>query len=151
MSENTARSRKFLYRDSLKWLEGRKGVLTSLGKPDIMVAPPPEFKGYVGFWTPEDMLISSVNSCYMMTFLYFINRDAIELLSFQSDAEGELETLDGKLQITQIKLFLQIALKFPETEKAKIESLLKRAEKNCFISNSIKAKVEIFPEVKYVP
>lgn len=150
MSENSAQPKKYSYRSSLKWLEGRKGVLSGLGKPDITVAPPPEFKGYVGFWTPEDMLTAAVNSCFMLTFLYFVNKEEIDLVSFQCDAEGVLETVEGKLQITEVKLCPQISVRLSEANKAKIETILRRSERNCFVSNSIKGKVEVFPEVKYV-
>lgn len=151
MSQNSAKPKQFTYRVNLKWREGRRGVLSSLGKPDIVVAPPPEFKGYVGVWTPEDMLISAVNSCYMLTFLYFINRDEIDLVSFQCDAEGTLESLEGKLQITYVKLSPQISVRMPEQEKAKMDSLMRLSKENCFVSNSIKGKVDIVPDIKYVP
>ncbi len=147
MKEAKVRPKKSLYKSEISWQGERKGVLSSLGKPSLEVSPPPEFKGDVGIWTPEDLLVASVNSCLMMTFLYYAAREGIKLISYESEAEGLLETVDRHLAISSVKIMPRISVS-SQIDSEKIHSLLKLAEENCFISNSIKANIEITPEIR---
>lgn len=146
MSELKPRPKQHSYRSTINWQGTKKGVVESLGKPDLLVAPPPEFKGYVGFWTPEDLLVAAVNSCLMMTFLFYAQREGIALVSYKCEAEGILEMVDKKLAVTQIKLMPRVSVE-ENCDTGKINALFKLSEENCFISNSIKAKIEIIPEI----
>ena len=146
MSEPKPRPKQHFYKSTISWQGTKKGVVASLGKPDLLVAPPPEFKGYVGFWTPEDLLVAAVNSCLMMTFLFYMEREGLAFLSYQCEAEGILEVVDKELMVTQVKLLPRIFVDSGcDTEKVK--TLLKLSEENCFISNSIKARIELIPEI----
>ena len=145
--EAQVRPKRYLYRSEIKWEGSRKGSLASLGKPTIQVAPPPEFKGFVGIWTPEDLLVAAVNSCLMLTFLYHINQGEIELVSYESEAEGILEMVEGKLIVSEVKILPRLSVRSPVDEE-KIKTLFRLSKENCFISNSIKARIEIIPELK---
>src|SRR6266487_3979971 len=49
-------------------LRGRRVRLSSDGKTPITVVTPPEFRdGTPGLWSPEDLLVASVVSCYVLT------------------------------------------------------------------------------------
>ena len=67
MARTRARRKSWRYTNTVTWKENKKGVLTSEGKPDLEVATPSEFGGPEGSWTPEDLLVASVNSCIMTT------------------------------------------------------------------------------------
>ena len=141
-------SKKFYYRDQVKWLEQRKGVLLSEGKPDIEIATPAEFKGHAGFWTPEDFLVASVNSCIMTTFLYFAEKLKIELVSYESHAEGVLERVDKEFMISEIKVTPKLKVKAENKEI--VVDALEKSEKGCLISASVKSKVFLCPEITLV-
>ena len=49
------RSKVYTYHTSVAWTAQRKGVISYAGKPDLQIAPPPEFKGHDGIWLPEDL------------------------------------------------------------------------------------------------
>lgn len=140
------RKRKFVYRTTVSWIEEKKGLLCSAGKPTIEVATPPEFKGHEGMWTPEELFIASINICIKTTFLHYAQRDNFEFLSYESEAEGMLETIGNQFMFSEIKVRPKISIKSSgQIEKAK--ELIALAEKNCLISNSIKTKVEVIPEI----
>ena len=61
----------FRYRNDVLWKAGRRGTISGVGKPDLDISSPPEFKGEAGFWTPEDMFLASLNTCVMLTFVAF--------------------------------------------------------------------------------
>jgi len=138
------RSKVHTYHTAVKWTEQRKGVISCAGKPDIQVATPPEFKGHEGIWSPEDLFVSSVNICVMSTFLAVAERAGLAFTSYESVAEGRLELVDGKFQFTAIALKPTITLS-ANADVAKAKELIQKAEANCLISNSIKAKVSLEP------
>ncbi len=134
------RSRSYTYRTAVKWTGRRMGVASSPGKPDVQVATPPEFKGHEGIWSPEDLFVAAVNVCLMTTFLALAERAGLPLAGYESEAEGRLEMVDGKFQVTAITLRPKVALG-PGGDGGKVGELLAKAEANCLISNSIKSRV----------
>ncbi len=136
------RSKVYTYRTAVKWTEQKKGTITCAGKPEIQVATPPEFKGHEGIWSPEDLFVASVNVCVMTTFLSFAERAGLAFLSYESEAEGRLELVEGKFQVTAIALRPRIMLQ-PGGDSTKAKELIEKAEANCLISNSIKTRVSL--------
>jgi len=57
-------------------------------------------------------------------------------------AEGRLELVDGKFQFTAITLKPTITLT-ASTDANKAKELIEKAEANCLISNSMKARVSL--------
>ena len=140
------RSKVYTYQTSVKWTDQRKGVISSAGKPDIQVATPPEFKGHGGIWSPEDLFVASVNTCVMTTFLAVAERAGLAFTSYESVAEGRLELVDGKFQFTVITLKPTITLP-ANGDATKAKELIEKAEANCLISNSMKARVSLEPTI----
>jgi len=147
MGDFKQKSRKFVYKTTVSWTEEKKGILCSAGKPKIEVSTPPEFEGHEGMWTPEELFVASVNICIKTTFLYYAQRNRFEFLSYESDAEGTLERIEGQFMFSEIKVRPKIVVSSKDhIEEAK--ELIMVSEKNCLISNSIKSKVEVIPEIK---
>ena len=136
------KSKVYLYQTAVKWTEQRKGVIACTGKPDVQVATPPEFKGHDGIWSPEDLFVASANVCLMTTFLAVAERAGLAFSSYESTAEGRLELVEGKFQFTAITIRPSIILK-PGGDPARAKELIEKAEHNCLISNSMKAKVTL--------
>lgn len=141
------RSKVYTYHTAIRWTEQRKGVISCAGKPDIQVATPPEFKGHEGIWSPEDLFVASANICLMTTFLAVAERAGLVFTSYESAAEGKLELVDGKFQFTAITLKPTITLP-ANADAAKAKELIEKAEANCLISNSIKARVALEPTIR---
>lgn len=140
------KSRKFIYRTTVSWIEEKKGILCSSGKPTIEVSTPPEFKGHEGMWTPEELFVASVNICIKTTFLHYARKDNFEFLSYESEAEGILERVENQFMFSEIKVRPKIVVAVDsQIEKAK--ELIEISEKNCLITNSIKSKVAVIPEI----
>lgn len=137
-----ARPKMYLYHTSVKWTEQRKGLITCSGKPNVQVATPPEFKGHEGIWSPEDLFVASANICLMTTFLAVAEKAGLAFSSYESAAEGRLELVEGKFQFTEITLKPTITLK-AGADAAKAKELIEKAEANCLISNSMKARVHL--------
>lgn len=140
------RSKVYTYRTAVKWTEQKKGVITCDGKPQIQVATPPEFKGHEGIWSPEDLYVAAANICLMTTFLAFAERAGLAFTAFQSEAEGRLELVEGKFQITTITLRPHLTLA-TGSDQGKAKELIEKAEANCLISNSMKTRMVLEPTI----
>ena len=141
------KSKQFIYETGLKWVGGRDGLLTSKDKPSIEVSTPPEFKGHPGFWTPENLLVASVNICVMTTFLYYAEKKKFKFLSYESSVRGVLERVKNEFMFSVIEVKPEI-LVASEDDVEKAQSLLEISERNCFISNSLRSKVVVKPKIK---
>lgn len=146
MGDVKLKSKKFVYKTRVSWVREKRGVLSSAGKPDIEVAVPPEFGGHENIWTPEDLFVSSVNICIKTTFLYYARKNNLEFLSYESEAEGILERIKNGFMFTRIKVMPRIRIE-TDSQLEKAKEIMALSEKSCLISNSIKSKVEVLPEI----
>ena len=143
------KSKKFVYKTSIKMHGKGEGTIESAGKPSMELSTPVEFGGKGGVWTPEDLLVASVNACLMTTFSYYVVKKGLKIVSYESSAEGTVELVEMQYIFSEIILRPEVVVKSAEDiEMAK--SLLEISKKNCFISNSLKSKVILEPEIKSI-
>ena len=106
------------------------------GKPDLEVSAAKAFKGDPNLYNPEDLLLSSLTSCHMMSYLYCCAQHKIEVISYQDHSEATLQVNpDGSGKIVKVDLFPEIII----SDSSQIElalSLHKKANELCFIANS---------------
>jgi len=140
-------SKKYVFKIKLRWSGFKRGSLSSPGKLNIGIATPPEFKGEEGYWSPEELLLSAVDSCIMTTFLAYAERKKVDFGTYESETEGVLERMDNQFMFSKITVKPKISVK-SEAGIDNIKQLMVLAEKNCFISNSIKSEIEVMPEIK---
>ena len=89
--------------------------------------------------------MAAANACLLMTFLAYSHREELELVNYQSSAEGTLAFANGKYQLTELILRPRLTLKTEEdSEIARI--VLENAHRDCIIANSITASVRLEPE-----
>ena len=137
-----------VYDVSVKWERDRMGTMASpVLTHSFEVATPPDFyKGMPGIWSPEHLLVASVNSCLMATFLGIAENFKLHFVSFSSNATGKVEKVEGKFMMTEISLFPTVVVAAAmDTEKA--EKVLQKSEAACLISNSIKSTIVFKPTV----
>lgn len=137
-------SDKHNYEVNLQWNNDRKGTLSSPVLPTkLEVATPPDFpKGIKDIWSPEHLFVAAVNSCLMTTFLAIAENSKMEYISFDCNAVGIVEKIDGKYLVTEI--ILKPKLLIPASQDAdRAKRIIEMSEKACLISNSIKSKITL--------
>jgi organic hydroperoxide reductase OsmC/OhrA len=149
--EPTKRAYKsFHYKAKTTWSSARRGALSAAEKPSIVVGSPPEFKGEPDVWAPEELLVGSLNTCMMLTFLTLAERQGLTPVSYESEAEGLLDNVEGKYRITEVTVRPRVILQ-SETEFELARKSMESVEVHCFIANSINAKVRLTPEFVVAP
>lgn len=135
-----------VFRNTVRWDEGKKGTLTVDNRPEIKVSTPPEFEGPPGYWSPEDLFLASINSCVMTTFLYFVEKFSASFLTYESRTEGEVNLKGGKLMFTSITVRPEIRVS-DKTQAKKIAEVVEKSEKYCLISSSVGTEIKVLPEI----
>jgi organic hydroperoxide reductase OsmC/OhrA len=124
--------------------------LESGNLPALSTAPPPEFGGPGGHWSPETLCVGAVADCFVLTFRALARASKLPWSSLRCDVEG---TLDRVERVTQFTAFqVHAALQVPAgTDEARARTLLERAEQTCLISQSLKAPSQLHATVTTVP
>lgn len=146
-----------IFKAKLDWIFTKKEVESTLktfskshtitidGKDVIKVSAAKAFKGDPSLYNPEDLMLSSVVSCHMMSYVYVCEQNGIEIVSYSDAAEATLEVLaNGSGRFIGIKLNPKVIIK----NKEKINEALnlhKKANQLCFIANSCNFPIEHFP------
>ena len=120
--------------------------LSSLSLPDISSAPPPEFDGPGGLWSPESLLCAAVADCFVLTFRSVARFSKFEWLSLECTTEGILEKAEGGARFT--RFVTRAVLRVPAgSDAAKARLLMEKAEHGCLIANSLNGTRELAAEV----
>ena len=104
----------------------------------------------VGRWAveaavdPEEMLVASLSSCHMLSFLHLARIAGFTVTSYEDHAEGATEEIaPGRLAVTKVKLRPKIAWGGAAPEKEALDRLHHQAHAICFIANSVKTQVTV--------
>jgi len=125
-------------------------MLSAAGRPNIIVGSPPEFKGEPGVWAPEELLVGSLNTCMMLTFLTLAQARGLTPVGYESEAEGLLENVGGTYHIIEVTVRARVTLK-SDAELEPARKTMEGVEAHCFIANSINARVTLTPEYVVAP
>ncbi|MER2134677.1 MAG: OsmC family protein [Arthrobacter sp.] len=120
---------------------GRDHVLRAPGLPDLPGTADPTFHGDRDRWNPEQLLLSAVVQCHMLSYLHVAVKNGISVLSYEDDAEGTLRlNRDGSGEFTSVLLrpVVHISEGSPELATA----LHEEAHRLCFIARSVNFPVE---------
>lgn len=138
---------KHLFKAELNWTSKKEEDSTSKisskthkikieGKPVLDVSAAKAFKGDPRLYNPEDLLLSSLVSCHMMSYLYVCSQNGIEVLEYSDNAEAILEVSpDGSGRFIEAKLFPKVKISNPEQIELALDLHFK-ANQLCFIANS---------------
>ena len=130
------------YEVRVDWDHDRIGDLIIEGKPTIQVATPPEFEGGVpGIISPEDLFVAAAATCMMTTFVTFSKKMRFDFKGFTCKGVGMLERVEKGFQFTHILLETTVVVESEELVH-KAERALELSGKYCFVTNSMKCKVD---------
>lgn len=111
----------------------------------IKGSPSPAFGGDDSAADPEQLLVSSISACHMLTFLAVAANRGYIVDSYHDSASGTLaKNGDGKMAVVKTVLSPKVAFsgeKHPSAEEYK--QLHDRAHQGCFIAHSVKTEIEI--------
>jgi len=137
---------KHLFKAELKWTSNQEDSTKRFyskshtvlieGKPVLNVSAAKAFKGDPELYNPEDLLLSSLVSCHMMSYLFVCSQNGIEVLEYSDNAEATLEVFpDGSGRFVEVKLNPKVTIANHDKIPMALD-LHQKANQLCFIANS---------------
>ncbi len=114
-------------------------LVSASGLHDLETAPPPEFDGPGGVWSPETLLVASIADCFILTFRGVSRAAHLEWQALEATVEGTLERSAGVTQFTRFLTRAVLSVN-PMADAAKARELLEKAEKLCLVANSLRGE-----------
>lgn len=107
----------------------------------------PGFVGNPEALNPETLLVGSLSSCHMLTFLAVAAKRGYVVDEYEDAASGLLDkNAEGKMAITRITLRPRVQFSgSKQPDAVELAKLHERAHANCFIGTSIRAEVVVEP------
>ena len=134
------------YTTRAEWTGGHAGVLRCSNGPSFPFRAPEKLKGEAGVLTPEDAFVGSLNTCFMLMFIWAAERLKIGLVSYSCDATGFVEDrLDRTSRFGRLLLRPRIVARGCTREA--VERALRLAEKYSLVWQSVNAEVKLEPEI----
>jgi peroxiredoxin-like protein len=120
--------------------------LESPGVPDLPSAPPLDFGGPGDAWSPEQLLLGAVASCFLLTFRAIAQGSKIDYTSIEVAGEGVVDRYDGVMRFTEIVLRPRLSLP-PGADRVRVERALEKAKRACLVSASLTPVTQLEPEI----
>jgi organic hydroperoxide reductase OsmC/OhrA len=140
----TPDSKTFRYQTELEWKGGRRSEVRAPGRPALVVTPPEEFPGAEsGQWNPEHLFVASLQSCTMISFLAHCSHNGVEVVTYRSEAVGELARRDDDRRYAFRSVGMIVSVTVAGGHAPLAQQLTWKAERDCFISASTTAAVEV--------
>ena len=130
------------FQTSTRWMHGTLSEVQPTDGPALTVSSPAAFGGEGNHWTPEDLLLGAAESCLLQTFLFFVRRQKLELLGWQSRAEAKMEKTPNGLRVAAIMLRVQLQASSAE-EAGRLRTTVQQAERYCPVSNALQVPVHL--------
>lgn len=143
------------YPVTVEWTGGREGsgkVTSQHSGTSNPIAVGKEFNGTGQGTNPEELLASSVASCYTITFGIIAQNRKIPVQSIETQAVGEVEQNGAQFTYTSMTIRPTITLEAGATEdQVKLaEDMAHKADLYCIITNAVRDKVKIQVEPNIV-
>ncbi len=140
--------KQFYFEVATQWKKGdhknpKTHTSKTAGKSNLNISAASEFKGEASKHNPEDLLLSALSSCHMMSYFYVCQQQGVEVVDYKDKAVGTLELrsdLSGgftKVQLNPVATITNVA------QKALAIDLHNKSHELCFISNSVSFPVVI--------
>ena len=104
----------------------------------------------VGKWAapgavdPEEMLVASLSTCHMLTFLHVARVAGFVITRYRDEPVGVMEKgADGRMAVTRVTLHPEITYEGRRPTDAERDHLHHEAHDECFIANSVKTIVTV--------
>ena len=136
------------YRVLAWWSSGRTGLAKSDSAPNaIHFTAPPEFGGLEGRWTPEDLLLSAVASCYTTTFRALADYSELEYADLEVEVGGMIRKTDSGYSFSEISIRPKLTIS-GEQEQARALRLLQKAKELCLVSRALSVEQTFEPQLQ---
>ena len=106
------------------------------GKPPLPGSADKAFRGDSSRHNPEDLLVVSLSTCHMLTYLAEAARAGVHVVGYSDEASGTMQLHQGKMRFTEVSLRPQVVIA-AGSDPALAKRLHEQAHEHCFIASSV--------------
>jgi peroxiredoxin-like protein len=121
-------------------------ALSAAGLTNLPSAPPLEFGGPGDAWSPEQLLLAAVDSCFLFTLRAVARASGLDFVSLELASEGTVDRQNGGFAFTDIVLRPRLLVR-AGTDQERALRVLEKAKKSCLVGASLATPVRLAPEI----
>ena len=123
----------------------RSHTVTIAGKPELYLTTDNPAVGDKSKLNPEDLLVTAISSCHMLSYLYVCALEGIVVTSYTDNATGiMIEKESGGGSFKEVILNPKVTVEHDSMVEKAID-LHHQAHKICYIANSVNFEVKCNP------
>ncbi len=122
-------------------------TLSVTGAPDLRSAPPLDFDGPGDAWSPEHLLLASVETCFLFTLRSVAEASKVQWSALELSSEGTVDRQDGVTRFIEIVLRPRLTIP-PGQDPNRAIRVMEKSEKACLVSASLSTPIRLEPEVR---
>lgn len=123
----------------------RSHTVTIQGKPELHLTTDNPAVGDKSKWNPEDLLVTAISSCHMLSYLYVCALEGVVITAYTDNATGimvEHEGGGGRFKEITLNPICEVA---DENMMEQAIALHHKAHQICYIANSVNFEVKCNP------
>ncbi|CAM4085797.1 OsmC family protein [Nocardiopsis rhodophaea] len=118
------------------------------GRPVLKGSADAAFRGDPSCWNPEDLLVSALSECHMLSYLALAVAAKVNVVAYEDRATGTMITrADSSGDFSEVTLHPVVTVADASMVEA-AEKLHERANQVCFIARSVNFPVHHEPVIK---
>ncbi len=130
-----------------EWHDGRRVSLEAPGRPRLDVALPSDFKnGVPGVWTPEELLIASLATCFELTMIAVAAYRLVPLHALRVDATGYVERKGHLYKL--VLLELDVHAETDAGREGEVEHIAAAAHEGCLVGKAVDVPIHMELETR---
>ncbi|PVE23461.1 peroxiredoxin [Microvirga sp. KLBC 81] len=116
------------------------------GKPPLRGSADPAFHGDPALYNPEDLLVTALSACHMLSYLAVCAHAGIAVRSYEDAVVGTVARKDGRVRFVDVLLRPKVLLE-PGSDIETAKALHRKAHDICVTVNSVNFPVRHEAEV----
>ncbi len=122
-----------------------EGFATIPGHAALVTSAATDFGGDPNLWNPEELLMTAIAQCHLLSFLYIANRDGIEIVDYTDEVEGSMDFSGGTGAMHSVTLK---PLVITEADPAVISAMHEEAKGMCVMRQSVNFPIIVAGDVQ---
>lgn len=122
-----------------------EGFATIPGHAAIVTSAATDFGGDPNLWNPEELLMTAVAQCHLLSFMYIANRDGVEIVDYIDEVVGDMEFSGGTGRMVSVTLRPTV---HTLADPSIIAAMHEEAKGMCVMRASVNFPIEIEADVR---
>ena len=130
-----------------EWREGPRVSLTAPGKAHLEVALPSDFRnGVAEAWSPEELLIASLATCFELTIVALAEQRDVPLRALRVDATGHVDRKRDRYRLALLEL--DASAQTDPGREPDVERIAAMAHEGCLVGIALDVPVRLELEIE---